>query len=147
MTEHRLDPEDREELLRDHHPAKRFAPIGKDQKIKSPTVQRWRLDCVNRFPPFQPLADGTSLLERLTIDSRRRDENEPVRFGVGRRRKQNPLNEAEHGRRRSDPKPEREHRHGGEAGVLQQLPASVAKVIHDFAGANASTFWKMTKLE
>src|SRR5438132_14318918 len=69
MTEHRLDSEHREKVLGHSHSAERFAPVGQYQKVKSPTVQRRRLEGLARFPPFQPLADSASLLVSATVDS------------------------------------------------------------------------------
>ena len=130
VTEHRLDPEHLEKVFGHNHSAERFAPVRQHQKVKSPTVQRRRLEGLACFPPFQPLPDSASLLVSATVDSGRRHENEPARFGIRRRRQQNPLNQAEHGRRRSNPKPKGEHSHGREAGVLEQLAEGVFQIGH-----------------
>ena len=58
------------------------------------------------------------------------DDGEPVRFRKRQRAKQRGVDQAEDGGASPDAEREREHRHGGEAGVLQQLAEGEFEVVH-----------------
>ena len=58
------------------------------------------------------------------------DDGEPVRFRKRQRAKQRGVDQAEDGGASPDSKREREHSHGGEAGVLQQLAEGEFEVVH-----------------
>src|SRR5438105_3821660 len=60
------------------------------------------------------------------------DLREPTRVFVRKRLEYESVDCAEDGRVRPDAQRQRKHRHGGEAGVLQQLTEGVAKVVHIF---------------
>src|SRR5207249_3547424 len=62
------------------------------------------------------------------------DLNNLVRLWIGQRTQQDAVDDAEDGRVRPHAQREREHGHGSEAGVLQQLAEGVAKVVHRMNG-------------
>src|SRR5881628_836915 len=58
------------------------------------------------------------------------DDGEPVRFRKRQRAKQRGVDQAEDGGASPDSKREREHGHGAEAGVLQQLAEGEFQIVH-----------------
>ena len=70
---------------------------------------------------------------------------------IGIRQWQRPEHEriydAEDDRVGPDAERERKHRHGSEAGVLEQLARGEFEIIHDSAAVDASRVWIMTKYE
>ncbi len=57
------------------------------------------------------------------------DHQQPVRIGIRQRLQKHAVHHAENGRVRPDAQRQRQHRDGGEAGVLAQRAESVAKVL------------------
>src|SRR2546425_7879419 len=58
------------------------------------------------------------------------EANQPFRMRIRQRPKQQRIKHAEHRRIHADAERQREHRHGGEAGVLQQLAEGEAEGGH-----------------
>src|SRR6266542_4175123 len=71
--------------------------------------------------------------------------HDPLWFGYGQRSEQHDVDQTEDPRVRADTK--REHGHGGEAGVLQQLAKGEFQVVHNIVAADVRRLWTMTKSE
>src|SRR5437016_3285403 len=73
--------------------------------------------------------------------------NQSLRLRIWQRLEQHAVDDAEHRGVRPDTEREREHGHGGEAGVLQQLAEGEAQIIHDVVATDLSRLLTMTKSE
>src|SRR5437763_4444370 len=73
--------------------------------------------------------------------------HDPLWFGYGQGPEQHDVDQTEDRRVCPDAEREREHRHGGEAGVLQQLAEGEFEIIHKIVAADLTRHWIMTKSE
>ena len=96
-------------------------------------------------PPACDLFKGRALISQVNEIRRRNpkalftrllvlpeDLREPTRVFVRKRPENESIHGAEDGGVRTDAERQREHRHGGEAGVLQQLAESESQILHIF---------------
>ena len=119
-----------EVVRRDHHAAERLAAVGQrpGNRTSSDTAPAARTTCACRHARIHcPIVERSSY--GLPVGPCGRHQHEPARIGVGRRRQQHALNQAEHGRRRADAEGERRHGDQREARVLVELTDRIANVV------------------
>jgi hypothetical protein len=128
----RSNPERGKEIRRGHDTTEPFRRFAWFRQIEAGPTERSH--------PFENtvlrlLIEKIRSRVRPTPGLGRRAEHSDQTFRVRVRKpsKQDRVHDAEHGSIRADAEREREHGHGGEAGVLQQLAEGEFEVVHGFA--------------
>ena len=97
--------------------------------ISGGTVTANVTDSADFYVTLNQNVTGVTLTSTVTLKGRL-NHDEPVGRGERQRPEQHPVYDAEDGRVRPDAQREREHSHGGEAGILQQLAEGEFEIVH-----------------
>ncbi len=127
-AQNRFDPGHLKIPRRHPQPFDGLAALGRDHKIESPIVARYRRERPGLSLPRGPLFGGEPVRIRLTVGPGRGDEDHLLRMRIGRRGQKHSFHEAEKRDHNSDSQSQGQYDHRDQTRTPAQRPPGIPKI-------------------